>query len=479
MKKIPLTPEPVSNVFRISHQGFKVKKNQQAVFFFLMLCSVFILQGCSEKPDPLGNNDISAAADIPPEGGCLQVSDELGNNITVTFPDGALTETIHITLSVATNNLNLPIEERRLPVFKIRPADLSLYQPVEITVEYHTAVSELEKVTLYRVRSENWLLPLGDHACSAGSRTVTATTAFLGDFAEGKMSLEQINTQLDLLVDAMDISWAGITPGRKSMQCDTRIHKAIWDDWKETTAAFIRFFAQRNLLGYYNNLEPGQHTFEEEIELLCENVVSKGVNEVLEQCTPEDLCDRDYTHTIAEMMESMFLLGCDEGSVFNNLMQRFEKILINCSSYLSITSELNIEGGAMVIQTGGVIPLTTSQGSENTVLVEGNGILSVSGSVEGDVCYGVISGTTAVNVTGNRDAGFTYTLTLNLEQMAVLTTICPDLTYEVPLAGGDSRQVVLSQENGYNVVIEESVENGTFAMEVTLGNPYTDLPKRK
>jgi len=472
-------PKRSGNAFRQSRLLFYRKTNGHIAFLVFILLSVFLIKGCSEKSDPPGDHDLSASADIPPEGGSLQISDELGNNISVTFPEGALTETMHVTLSVAANDRNLPIEERRLPVFGIYPAGLNLYKPVEITVEYHSAVNEIEKVTLYRVRSDNWLLPLGDHSCSAGNGTVTATTVFSGDFAEGRMSLDQINTQIDRLVTAMGISWEGITPGRKNIECDTRIHKAIWDDWKETTAAFLKFFEMRMLLGYYDNLEPGQNTFEEEVELLCENVMSKGVNEVLDQCKPEDPCDMDYSHTIAEMMQNMMLLGCEGSSAYNRLSQRFEEMLINCSSYLNITSELVIEGGEMVVSTDGVVPITLSQSSENTAQVQGNGTLSVSGSVEGETCYGVISGTTTVNVSGTRDANYTYTLTLNLQQMAILTTICPDFTYEVPLVGGDSRQVVLNEGNGYHVAIDEPVDGGSFNMDITLENPYIDLPGRK
>ncbi|MGC9472403.1 MAG: hypothetical protein ACP5D1_12760 [Bacteroidales bacterium] len=470
------TTEGFADTCRRSRRPYIQKINGHIAFLLFIGLSLFLIKGCSEKTDPLGENDITTSADIPPEGGILQISDQLGNNITVTFPDGALTETTNITLSAAANDPNLPVEERRLPVFGIRPADLNLYKPVEIKVEYHTAVNEIEKVALYRVRSDDWLMPLADHTCSAGSRTVTATTVFAGDFAEGRMSLEQINTQIDRLVTAMDISWEGITPGRKNTECDTRIHKAIWDDWKETTAAFLKFFEMRMLLGYYDNLEPGQNTFEEEVELLCENVMSKGVNQVLDQCQPEDPCDRDYTHTIAEMMQNMMLLGCEGSSAYSRLSQRFEEMLINCSSYLTITSDLSIEGGEMVVSTGGVVGLTISQGSGTTVQVTGNGVLAVSGSVEGETCYGVISGTTTASVTGTRDGDYTYTLTLSLAQMAVLTTICPDFTYEVPLTGGDSRQVVLSNGNGYHVVIEEPVDNGSFTMDITLENPYIDMP---
>ena len=421
--------------------------------------------------------DIAVTEDITPYGGTLQVSDESGNLVTITFPPGAVMDTTTVTLTLSGEQSELPIDERQLRTFEIRPLEINLYEPVVITIEYITPISEIEKSALFRVRSDERLTPLSDHSYPEDKSSMTATTLFFGEFAEGTMTLEQVNTQFDLLISSLGISWK---KSQQSMQQETLalsdcgIYKEAWDNWKESIGGFLSFFELRIMRGHYDNLPPGQNTLEEDLKLLCENVVGKGVQEVLDMGMPEDPCCRDYRHTIASMLESMMFLDCDQNPVYDLVDDRFNEVLNDCSASLTINSEMNIQGGGFVVLTTGVVPITVMTSDDAGMApVEGSGTLSVGGSVEGS-CTNTISGTTIATITGTRDAAHIYLLTIMTQQNAVLTSVCPDRTITTALVGSGSRTITLSEANGFSVTIDELVDEGTFTMEITLENSYTD-----
>jgi len=423
---------------------------------------------------------ISASADIMIEGGTLQVTDEAGNRVKLSFPPGAVMDTVSATLTLLGSYKDLPFDERHLRTFEITPKDINLYEPVTITIEYNSPISDLNKTALYRLRSEDWLSPLSDHAYSDDDRSVTASTLILGEFAEGKMTLEKLNAQFDLLLSSKEISWKSSPKDARETTrplCDTRIHKAIWDDWKDVLGSFISFFKQRYLLGYYNDLQEGQHTYEEEQELLCKNVASMGIESVLDQCIPDDLCDRDYSHTISSMVRDMELLGCED-SIVDLLGQRFDQMLLNCGSSLVISSVLDIESGGLQIYSSGTVPITTRLNSDKSASVLGTGTLSVTGSGSaGGPCSGTVSGETLVTVQGNRNAAYTYELQVFTAQDALLTTVCPDgTTVNTPLAGEDAILINLSMANDYTYSEDMPVDGGQFVIDISLNNPYISLP---
>jgi hypothetical protein len=432
---------------------------------------------------PPNVEDISLTADITVKGGVLQVTDESGNLVTLTFPPGAVMDTTTVSLTLLGEQSNLPIEKRQLRTFEIRPLEINLYEPVVITIEYISPISEIEKSVLVRVRSEEWLTPLSDHSYSDDNRSMSASTLFFGDFAEGSMTLAQLNTQFDLLVSSLGISWESVLKSvgtGSQILCNTRIHKAIWDDYKDITGSFLTFFAQWILQGHYDDLEEGQHSFEEEMELLCTNVVSEGIQTVLDLCTPDDLCDRDYTHTIADMLEGMWMLGC-EGPTLDLLEERFDQVLMDCGTTLTIISQLSIEDGGIEIFTTGAVPITLTSSGNHTATIDGNGTLEVSGYGDNSgQCTAVVSGETSANVTGTRDAAYTFDLQVVLAQNAVITTTCPDgSSYSSPLTGASTKVVSLSSSNGYSVTIEESGDGYSYTIDLELINLYTDLPDSK
>lgn len=447
-------------------------------FLFLTLLFLFAINACSDKTDDdTDAMDILVNEQLTDEGGSIEATDEEGNIISINFPPGALFDTVNVTLTILGEDTQYPIENTYIPSFTISPEDINLYKPVEIKVKFKNQISSLEKNLLFKVRSENWLVPLCDQNYSNEEKSITASTLFFGEFTEGEMSLSQLNTQFELLLNSLDMTWKSYSLPNNP-DCDTRIHKAIWDDWRETAGYFITIFKQRYLLGYYNDLEPGQNSYEEEQALICSKIMDKGAELVLKECIPNDLCDKDYTHTIGDMVRQMNLLGCEGSDVFNQVNERFNSILIDCGSFLTINTSLNIEADGFIMETSGVVPLTLSRNEFGAINVDGFGVLSVTGEANaGGGCTGEISGSTDATVTGVRDASYNFTLNIALDQYAFLTVTCPDGgPFVTPLVGGSSREVVLSKNNNFSVTIEEDVEGGTFMMDVALDNPYTSLP---
>jgi hypothetical protein len=179
------------------------------------------------------------------------------------------------------------------------------------------------------------------------------------------------------------------------------------------------------------------------------------------------------------MVHDLEILGCEGASEYDRLNERFNQTLINCASYLEIHMSLDMESGGFTMLTSGVVPIHTTTQMSNNANVVGTGTLQVTGNASaGGGCSAVITGETAVDVNGNRDATYTYTLTLNTYQSALMTTKCPDgSSTETPLAGEDVMGITLSLSNNFNLIKEEPVENGgTFIMDVKLENPFTGLP---
>ena len=138
-----------------------------------------------------------------------------------------------------------------------------------------------------------------------------------------------------------------------------------------------------------------------------------------------------------------------------------------------------MESGGFQMLTSGVIPITTTTHFGQNATVVGTGNLLVTGSANaGGGCSGYIGGTTDVDVAGSRDATYTFTLTLNTYQAAVLTTVCPDgSTTKTDLKGEDVLEISLGPANNFNYVSEEEVEGGgLFMVDIDLMNPYTSLP---
>ncbi len=453
---------------------------------FLLLGMVLLVSNCADNEPDLQKDvdDITTTADITPYGGNLQVIDESGNIITLTFPPGALTDTFSVTLTILGTHMDLPIQTQHIRALEILPYDLSLYKAASISVKYSNAPDGIEKAALYRMHPDNRITPLGELNQDKTGSTVAARTLTMGKFAEGEMTLDQLNNQFSLLLSSLDISWKkGIDqPALQESQVtfDCSDYKDAWDNWQDVISGMLSFFQMRIILGYYDNLPAGGNTLDDDFDRLCENIAGKAISEVLDMGQPQDPCCRDYTHTIASMVETMMMLGCDQSAVSDRLSDRFNKVLNDCQSIITITSTMDIQAGGFVVETTGAFPITVLEEDESgTASVEGNGTLAVTGSAESEHCVNTVGGSTLTDVSGTRDAAYTYELEIVTEQDALLTSVCPDRTIETPLVGSGSRTVTLSVANGFMVTIEETIPEGSFTMDISLINPYTSMPGSK
>ena len=313
--------------------------------------------------------DISASATMTIDGGVLQVMDESGNIVKLTFPPGAVMDS-----------------------------------------------------------------------------TTVSLTLFFGDFAEGTMTLAQLNTQIDMLGSSLDnLGESGLKAAGVSSQpyCLTLTHKAIWYGCRSIAGSFMELYRQRDMRGYYNNLEEGENTFTEDLEFICTDVINVGIGLVLDLCIPDDLCDINYGATI--------------------------------------TSQLNIESGGIEINTIGAVPITMTASGNNMETIDSYGTLEVSGSGNaGGACTGAVDGVSSVNIYGTRDAAYSYELQVLLAQTAVLVVTCPDGSGdEVSLLNNaETRELTLNKAKGYSVTIEESGDGYSFTMDEEVINAYTSLPSQ-
>ncbi|MCP4310718.1 MAG: hypothetical protein GY790_05610 [Bacteroidetes bacterium] len=447
------------------------------VLLTLLWCS-----GCSEddpeiqKPEDL--EDISTTADITPYGGTMQLTDESGNVITLTFPPGAIRDTTTITLTLQGIHKELPVDERQIRAFDIQPSGLSLYKPAHISIQYNESISDIEESALFRIQSDQWLTPLSDHSYSDANSTITANTLILGEFSEGKMTIEQINAQLDLLIASLGISFknAGVSATNNKLSSGCEEYKAAWDNGLETALSFLKFFELREMRGYYDKLPPGEGSFEEDVQKVCSNIIEQAVAEVLKLGEPDDPCCSDYAHSIEGMMTAMS--GCgSQSSTFDQLNDRYNAVHSGCHTYLDITTELDVGSGGLLILTTGEVMLTLTGTGDGEATVSGFGELVVAGSGSaGGECNATISGQTFVKVTGTRDAAYVYKLTVEMSQVAMMTTVCPKHVEQTNLTGGGAQMITLGPGEGFSLSEIEMIDEGTNTTQVSLHNPYIPVP---
>ena len=173
--------------------------------------------------------------EITSDGGSISIIDEYNNTIEVTFPKDVLSKATQISLGVLSEQPDLPIETRYVSAFEIKPYNTELYGSVFVMVTYENAIQDINRTALFRNKTDSLLVPLANHEHFC-NKTVRAEAFFLGVFAEGKMSLDQINNQIDLLLASkeIDLDQKNATANTSPIDpiCYTEISKAIWGDWK-------------------------------------------------------------------------------------------------------------------------------------------------------------------------------------------------------------------------------------------------------
>jgi hypothetical protein len=167
----------------------------------------------------------------------------------------------------------------------------------------------------------------------------------------------------------------------------------------------------------------------------------------------------------------------EEDPVFNDLNPKFNEAHVNCSTRLTFFSEMNIGDAELTINTQGVVLLEMNTNPENTFNFSGNGLLKVTGSLASPVdCSGFVTGFTEVNVKGTGNNENIIELNVATAQHAMLVTVCPEYTVETPLEGKDDIDIELRPANDYTYAMEFELNDGSFVMDISLINPYTDLP---
>jgi hypothetical protein len=383
-----------------------MKSTTALVFAFT---AALFMGGCSDnEPEPEQQSeflkdvdDISSSSEITPYGGEVEVTDDNGNHIEISFPPGAIRDTTTVTLALLGTYRDLPIEERQVRVIEIGPSNLSLYRPASITIQYSKALEEIEQAAIFHLRSDELLVPLSDHEYPAGNTVINAETMIMGEFAEGSMTLDQVNDQIDLLLASLGVTWKGARladadQAGPASGCEG--YKASWDSWMMAARGLLKLFEINQLKGYYG--EPGRGSFDEDVNRVCSNIIEQAINDVLNEGEPADPCCSDYAHTIEAMMQAALTCGIG-GSTLDRMNAAYDKVHSECHTYLDITTEVDIESTGLLILTTGEVMLSLAGIGDGEASVTGTGELTVTGSGHYDQCSSTISGQTYAAVKGS------------------------------------------------------------------------------
>jgi hypothetical protein len=176
------------------------------------------------------------------------------------------------------------------------------------------------------------------------------------------------------------------------------------------------------------------------------------------------------------MNQAMTWCG-SQSTTSDQLNDRYNDVHSQCHTYLDITTEVSIDAGGLLIMTTGEVILTLTGTGDGEASVTGTGELAVSGSGDaGGQCQATIMGQTFVTVTGTRDAAYVYNLAVDMNQLALMTTVCPDAVVQTSLVNGSSREVTLGPGNGFSLLENETIPEGTATVQVSINNPYVPVP---
>jgi hypothetical protein len=124
----------------------------------------------------------------------------------------------------------------------------------------------------------------------------------------------------------------------------------------------------------------------------------------------------------------------------------------------------------------GEVMLSLAGIGDGEASVTGTGEITVTGSGNaGGECSATIAGQTFVSVVGIRDAAYVYTLTVQMDQYAMMTTVCPKIVMESPLIGSSSREITLGPGNSFSISETEMIDEGTATVQASLNNPYVPV----
>jgi len=282
---------------------------------------------------------------IASEGGTISIVDEHNNTIEVVFPKDALEETAQITLQVKEEQPSFPIETSNIAVFEIMPYDLELGYPITVKVTYGDAIQNIQATALFRNKADI-LLPLADHSFDLDGKDVQAESFSLGVFAEGCMSVEQINTQVGLILSAYGVDWnsSDYTTADASISATNFI--GMWKSYREDAKGSIELAIKYQLLGYFDRAD-------ELLASICSDILGPFVSLMLGGGMPEDPCEHSYTYTLLDVAILSQQIGCD--SVDSQIGDQVQAIRDDCGCFtfnssdkVNLTSILFIGGGTSI-----------------------------------------------------------------------------------------------------------------------------------
>jgi hypothetical protein len=288
--------------------------------------------------------------EITEAGGDFFITDGNNNNITITFPEGAVKEPTLVSVTLLSDRDDFPIETRHTVAFEIKPQDLLIYRPVSVFINFAQPITEVETALIFRLNQDQLLVPLADHVRfdSQGDRgqTIRAFTKMAGVFAEGTMSPEQVEYHMTALLNALDIKLAKPIAVPFDDPCDTKLNKRIWDTWKEygDGAEELSYLVALMYLGIDlpdNGLEWN----------ICANFLKSFADVILDKCVPENICDYSYQYMINEALAEMQKCGDFDNEYLQLFYNRWAEIQKSCIE--EGTLEFNLYGHVVLENTGG------------------------------------------------------------------------------------------------------------------------------
>ena len=285
-------------------------------YALLFIASIAVLSGCVVDEDLT-----EMQKEITVDGGSISIIDEHNNTIEVIFPKDALDETTQIYVGVLSEQPELPIETQHVSAFEIKPYDTELYNPITFRVTYNDAIEDINRTALFRKKNDI-LVPLADRNFGSDSKSIEAETLSLGVFAEGEMSLEQINTQISLMFASYGTNWNPENATMLESFCGFESFIRIWADYREDAKAALVYLVIKKYLGF---------DISNDMYLICSDIVEPGVDKLLLEAKPSNVCDRTYAYIIFDALALIQQLGCNW--LNRPIEDRVEEIMDYCRCF--------------------------------------------------------------------------------------------------------------------------------------------------
>jgi hypothetical protein len=131
--------------------------------FKLVLYSMMLLaiMSCSKDKSAGPSDNHHATAAIGRSGGTIAITDDTGNNATLTIPRGALNQEVTIVLEALSSRPTNPIDSHLFTGIRITPDSLTLNEPAILKVEFNFGQLP-QTAILFCFKNPGVIMPLGD-----------------------------------------------------------------------------------------------------------------------------------------------------------------------------------------------------------------------------------------------------------------------------------------------------------------------------